>query len=317
MSENTSNREETVQSTDWTKVTVEGKRAILDDIVAVMSMLDNGLMIEDYSDIELNGMYGELIDESILNADKDTVRVSLFVPAEKSLPEYLQFLKERFSTLSLDTNIACEGLCEEDWAESWKKYYKPVHIGRVTVVPAWEEYAPTAGEVIIRMDPGMAFGTGTHETTRLVMQLLEEEVRGGERVLDIGCGSGILSLCAAKLGASSCAAYDIDPVAVRVAKDNIASDGAQNITCGVSDLLHGVDLSCGKFDLVLANIVADIILRLAPDLHTVLTPGARVILSGIIEGRVNDILGAMEANGYRLLRTASERDWYALLVEKI
>ena len=308
----------TIQSPDttWTQVTVTGATAILDDIVAVMSMLDNGLMIEDYSDVELNGMYGELMDDAILNADKSTVRVSLFVPAERPLPDYLLFLKERFDALDLPVKIDCQGLREEDWAESWKKYYKPVHIGRVTVVPAWEDYTPAEGEIIIRMDPGMAFGTGTHETTRLVMQLLTEEVRGGERALDIGCGSGILSLCAVKLGAASCAAYDIDPVAVRVARENIALDGCENITCDTSDLLHNVSSVDGGYDLVVANIVADIILRLAPDLASVLHKGSRVILSGIIESRVADITSAMEALGYRLLRSVAERDWYALLIEK-
>ena len=129
-------------NTEWTKVTAVGAHALLDDITAVMSMLDNGLMIEDYSDIELNGMYGELIDESILNADKDTVRVSLFVPSDKPLPDYLHFLKERFRALALDVTVECEGMREEDWAESWKQYYKPIKLGRVAIVPAWEDYTP-------------------------------------------------------------------------------------------------------------------------------------------------------------------------------
>ncbi len=303
-------------ATGWTKVTVTGAHQLLDDITAVMSMLDNGLMIEDYSDLELNGMYGELMDDSLLQADRSIVRVSLFVPAEKSLPEYLSFLRERFTALHLEVSIDCQGINEEDWAESWKQYYKPVHLGRVTVVPAWETYTAAHDEIIIRMDPGMAFGTGTHETTQLVIRLLEGQVKGGERVLDVGCGSGILSLCAAKLGAVSCAAYDIDPVAVRVAKENIEADGATNIVCGVSDLLHNVDLAYGPFDLVVANIVADIILRMAPDLSRVVTKDARIILSGIIEDRVPEVIAAMEACGYRLIDSLSLRDWYALLMQR-
>ncbi len=300
----------------WTKVTVTGAHEDLDDITAVMSMLDNGLMIEDYSDLELNGMYGELMDDSLLTADRDIVRVSLFVPAEKPLPEYISFLRERFQALNIEGQIDCEGVNEEDWAESWKQYYKPVHLGRVTVVPAWETYEAAPDEIIIRMDPGMAFGTGTHETTQLVIRLLEGQVKGGERVLDVGCGSGILSLCAAKLGAASCAAYDIDPVAVRVAKENIEADGAANIVCGVSDLLHNVDTAYGPFDLVVANIVADIILRMAPDLSRVVTKDARIILSGIIEDRVPEVTAAMEACGYRLIDSLSLRDWYALLMQR-
>ena len=298
---------------EWTKVTAIGAHALLDDMIAVMSMLDNGLMIEDYSDIELNGMYGELIDESILNADKETVRVSLFVPSDKPLPDYLHFLKERFTALALDVTIECEGMREEDWAESWKQYYKPIKLGRISIVPAWEDYTPDENEAVIRMDPGMAFGTGTHETTRLVMELLQDEIRGGEYVLDVGCGSGILSLCASKLGAQACAAYDIDPVAVRVTRENIEADGADNIVCGVSDLLKGVDRTHGPFDFVVANIVSDIILRMAPDLGDYITDGARVILSGIIGERAEEIRTAMTSLSYTFERELTDNDWYAML----
>ena len=302
-------------NTEWTKVTSIGARAQLDDIIAVMSMLDNGLLIEDYSDIELNGMYGELIDESILNADKNIVRVSLFVPSDKPLPDYLHFLRERFGALSLDVKLECEGMREEDWAESWKQYYKPIKLGRIAIVPAWEEYTPEEGERILRMDPGMAFGTGTHETTRLVMEMLSDEIHGGERLLDVGTGSGILALCAAKLGASECYAYDIDPVAVRVAKENVEKDGAENVHCGVADLLDGVDTTL-PYDFVVANIVADIILRLLPSLGSVMKVGARAILSGIIGPRVEEIRAVLSGCGFTLVREAEERDWYALLIQK-
>ena len=122
----------------WTKLTVTGKTEKLDDIVAVMSMLDNGLMIEDYSDFSLNGMYGELVDESILEADKSTVKVSLFVPEEKSLAEYREYIETRLSALGIEATIECEGMNEDDWSQSWKQYYKPIPLGKVTIVPAWE-----------------------------------------------------------------------------------------------------------------------------------------------------------------------------------
>ena len=301
---------------EWTKLTARGKTADLSDITAVMSMLDNGLMIEDYSDVTLDGVYGDLIDESILNADREHVGVSLFVPAEKSLAEYISFLRERFAALSLDVTLETEGMREEDWAESWKQYYHPIPLGRVTVVPAWQEYTPKEGEAIIRMDPGMAFGTGTHETTRLVMKMMQDVIVGGERVLDLGCGSGILSLCASKLGAAFCAAYDIDPVAVRVAEENIREDGADNIVCGVSDLLRSVDVSGGKYDFVLANIVADVILRLLPDVGAYMKDGGRMILSGIICPRADEVRAAALENGFAIIEEREENDWLAILVEK-
>jgi ribosomal protein L11 methyltransferase len=301
----------------WTKLTVESETKNLDSIVSVMSMLDNGLMIEDYSDFSFNGMYGELVDESILNADKNTVRVSLFVPEEKNLSEYTSFLKERFSALSLTVKLTADGVSEEDWAESWKQYYKPISLGKVTIVPAWEDYEAKEGEVIIRMDPGMAFGTGTHETTRLVMRIMQDELRGGERVLDVGTGSGILSICASKLGAKTCNAYDIDPHAVSVARENALADGCDNITVGVSDLLKGVDLGGGKYDFCVANIVADIIIRMMPDISGYLTDGAPLILSGIINTRKDEVLESVKAHGFTVIREENENDWVALLVRKV
>jgi len=299
---------------NWTKLTVTGKVADLDTISSVMSMIDNGLMIEDYSDFSLNGMYGELVDDTILNADKDTVKVSVFVPEERSLAECRSFITERLSILSVSAEISAEGMREEDWAESWKQYYKPVHLGKITVVPAWEDYTPSDDEVIIKMDPGMAFGTGTHETTRLVIRLMQDEILGGERVLDMGTGSGILSICAAKLGAKSCNAYDIDPVAVKVARENARDGGCDNITVGVSDLLKGVDLSEGKYDICLANIVADIILRMLPDINNYVKPEGKIILSGIISPRADEIREAVRKYGYKIIKEETENDWLAMMI---
>ena len=298
----------------WTKITVSGNTKDLDSIVAVMSMLDNGLMIEDYSNFSLNGMYGELVDESILNADRDVVRVSLFVPEERNPLEYREFLQTRLPALGIEGEISLEGMNEDDWAESWKQYYKPVPLGKVTIVPAWEDYEAKDGEVIIRMDPGMAFGTGTHETTRLVIRLMQDEELVGKRVLDVGTGSGILSICASKLGAASCNAYDIDPMAVKVARENCLADGCDNITVGVSDLLRGVDRSGGKYDFCVANIVADIIIRMLPDVRDYVKEGSPLILSGIIGERAEEVRAAVIKNGFTVEKEIKENDWVGMLV---
>lgn len=304
---------------DWTQIRAACRRADLDELCAVMSMLDNNLMIEDYSDIDenLKPVYGELIDDSILNADPDRCAVSIYIPKERGYTDVLAFLRERLRDLGLEAEISVEGLREEDWYNAWKAGYEPVHIGkRLTVVPAWQEYTAAPGEITVKMDPGMAFGTGTHETTRLCAAMVEKHMPAGARVLDIGTGSGILSLFALKLGAESVHAYDIDPVAVRVARENAAANGVSGFTCEVSDLLQNVDRSGGKYGFAMANIVADILIRMSVNVAGYLADGARLVCSGIIEDRADGVTGAMEAHGLFLCDQDSENDWKVLVFEK-
>ncbi len=302
---------------DWTQLKVTVSLADLDSLVAVMSMVNNNLMIEDFSDIDLKTCYGDLIDESILNADKTIAAVSVFLPADRPFTDVLAFVRERLAEIGVEAEFDVIGVNEEDWANSWKAYYKPLHIGkRMVIVPKWEEYDPKDGEIIVTMDPGMAFGTGTHETTRLVIELLEECVIPGMRVADVGCGSGILAICAAKLGAGVCRAYDINPVAVRVARENIADSGETSVTCDVSDLLRGVDLSDGPYDLICANIVADIIIRMAPDVGRYMKEDAILLASGIITERSEEVISALEACDLVIDRRLEDNGWCALVVKK-
>ena len=303
--------------TDWLQIKATAPLGQLDDLVAVMSMINNYLQIEDYSDIDLKTCYGDLIDESILNADKTIASVSVYVPADVGVADSLAFLKERFENNKIDARIDIIGVCESDWANAWKAYYKPIKIGeRMVIVPAWEKYDAKDGEIIVRMDPGMAFGTGSHETTRLVIGLLERYVKSGERVLDVGCGSGILAICASKLGAGLCRAYDIDPVAVKVARENIKDSGQKNITCDQSDLLRQVDIHDGGYDIICANIVADIIIRMTPDVARYLNDEGVLLASGIILERAGDVISCFEANGFEIVETVEDNGWCALAVKK-
>ena len=304
---------------EWKQLRAECAVTDLDDVCAVMCMVDNGLMIEDYSDIAtgLNTVYGELIDESILKADKTRAAVSIYIPEERNPSESVIFLRQRFSDLGLDVDLTVAGLREEEWATAWKQYYKPTHIGeRLVVVPLWEDYTPAPEEVIVKMDPGMAFGTGTHETTRLVAAMLEKYVRPGDLALDLGSGSGILAIFAAKLGAKHVGAYDIDPVAVRVAKENASVNGCDNITCGESDLLAGVDRNMGGYNVITANIVADIIIRMSADISAYAAADATLITSGIISERADDVLSAMAKTDFVLIDRAEEKGWCALVFRK-
>ncbi len=302
---------------DWTQVKVTVALEKLDTLTAIMSMLNNNLMIEDFSDIDLKTCYGDLIDESILNADKTVAAVSLFLPADRPFTDAVAFIRERMAADGFEGKVEVIGVNEEDWANSWKAYYKTLHIGKkMVIVPMWEDYTPAAGEIIVRMDPGMAFGTGTHETTRLVIELLEKYTQPGCRMLDVGCGSGILAICASKLGATECRAYDIDPVAVRVANENILESGQTNVTCEVSDLLKQVDLSGGQYDLICANIVADIIIRMAPDVGRYMKEDAILLASGIITERAEEVTAAIEAAGLIVADRLVDNGWCALVVKK-
>ena len=302
---------------DWSQVKVTVALSALDTLTAIMSMVNNNLMIEDFSDIDLKTCYGDLIDESILNADKTVAAVSVFLPADRPFTEAVAFIRDRMRESGIEGKVEVIGVSEEDWANSWKAYYKPLHIGKkMVIVPAWERYEEQPGEIIVRMDPGMAFGTGTHETTRLVIELLENYTKQGARVLDVGCGSGILAICARKLGAGECKAYDIDPVAVRVARENIKDSGETGVTCDVSDLLRGVDLTGGKYDLICANIVADIIIRMAPDVGAYMKDDAILLASGIITERAEEVEAALVAEGLVIAARHDDNGWCALVVKK-
>ncbi len=304
----------------WSQLKVTCKVPHLDTLCAIMSYIDSSIMIEDYSDIEtgLKTVYGDLIDESILNSNKTVASCSIYVSEDKNINEYISFIQSQLTENGIDAKIEILGTDEEEWSTAWKKYYKPTHIGKkMVVVPSWEEYHPADGEIVIDMDPGMAFGTGTHETTRLCAEFLEENLQAGDYLLDVGSGSGILAICASKLGAEKCAACDIDPIAVRTEKENAERNGCPNIDCYVSDLLSDVKLMDNRpFDVVTANIVADIIIRLAPDVGALIRPNGLLIASGIIDEREADVDAALQKYGFEKISAKHEKGWCAILVKK-
>ncbi len=304
---------------NWIQIKVTCNVADLDTVTSVMSMVDNGLMIEDYSDVdrELDGVYGDLIDETILEADRTVASVSVFIPEIKSPAESLLFIRGRLAELQIDAEVTQTGVKEEDWADSWKQYYKPIKTGdRLVIVPVWETYDPTPDEITVLMDPGMAFGTGTHETTRLCAALLEQYVTPGCTMLDVGCGSGILAICAAKLGASQCFACDIDPQAVKVAVENTKLNDTPNVKCAVSDLLKQTEKVEGGYQVAAANIVADVIIRLAPDIGAYLADDGVLIVSGIIIERAEETVAALNEAGFRVIDDRRENGWYAAAVKR-
>lgn len=200
---------------------------------------------------------------------------------------------------------------EEDWSNAWKKYYHPVQVGEHLVVcPSWEAYDRQPDDVVLTLNPGMAFGTGTHDTTRLCMELLEKYITPQDTVLDVGCGSGILAITAALLGANKIIGCDIDEVAVKVAGENAALNGVQDrIAFHQGDLTSQVE---GSFQIICANIVADVIIRLSKDAGRYLAKDGIFITSGIIDTREQDVLNALEQNGFQVIERRTSGGWVAL-----
>jgi ribosomal protein L11 methyltransferase len=300
----------------WTQIRVECELKDLDTVTAVMSMVDNGLMIEDYSDVTegMNAIYGELLDEEIIKKDKNKAAVSVYLSEDRNAPETVYMLTTRFASLGVKTEISTQGLNETDWANCWKKYYKPVRIGKhVVIVPMWEEFSPEADDVVVRMDPGMAFGTGTHETTALCAELIEKYMDRGVRALDVGTGSGILAILASKLGAAEIDALDIDHNSVRVAKENCEQNGTLNVNCRQSDLIAKAD---GKYDFISANIVADIIIRMAQNVGDFLKDDGTLVVSGIIEPQAQQVVSVFAEKGFVLIDKLDKNDWNAFVFKK-
>ena len=295
------------------------------DVVSMLLMQNGaaGTAIEDRNDVpdpsKPHG-YWELIDQSLIDSMPEDVLVKGWLPVNERLSDSLSALKEQLSllpqlnpdialgTLALDTNQ----VDEQDWAECWKKFYKPFRAGRTLVVkPTWEPFEPQAGDKIIQIDPGMAFGTGTHETTGLCLSLLEEYMKPGMDVMDVGTGSGILAIGAALLDASRVLAIDIDPVAVKVARENVSQNGLdRRIRVMEGDLVKDVQET---FDLCLANILADVICFLSVPLKEKIRPGGTFICSGIIRDRERDVLDALSVSGYEVVEKQYRGEWVAIV----
>ena len=279
---------------------------------ALLEMGVTGYSVRDAADFEafLAGKHGhwDYIDDEVMKLRGAETALTVYFAENAQGNENLALLRqalERLRTLDAQSlwgrlEYTLGSVCEEDWSTAWKKYYTPVKVGeRLVVCPSWEQYAPHAGEVIVKLDPGMAFGTGTHESTRLCMQLMERCIKPHARVLDVGCGSGILAVAALLLGAESAVGVDIDETAVQVAGENAALNGVaarSRFICG-----NLADKITGKYDLIFANIVADVILAFAPDIPAYLEKGGVFIASGIIDTRADEVLDGLKAQGFTVL----------------
>jgi ribosomal protein L11 methyltransferase len=203
---------------------------------------------------------------------------------------------------------------DDDWATAWRKYFKPIRIGRIVVKPSWEEFEPGPEDTVVELDPGMAFGTGNHESTRLCLLVLQDYVKGGETVLDVGTGSGILAIAAARLGAASVTGIDNDPIAVDAARENVARAGLSDfVRIALGDSPRVFE---GAADVVVANIVPGVIIPMAPDLCATTRAGGVVITSGIVVERADEVRAGLESAGLATLETRADNDWVAIVSGK-
>ncbi|WRS26526.1 50S ribosomal protein L11 methyltransferase [Oscillospiraceae bacterium MB08-C2-2] len=286
-----------------------------------------GVAISDSADFAefLAGKQGrwDYIDDEVMKLQNAETKVTFYLPEGDQGQQLLEAAGELVAALRKENEDGRWGrlatgstsLREEDWAEGWKKYYVPTRIGKKLVVcPSWEQYQPQPEDVVIHLDPGMAFGTGTHQSTRMCMAHTENHLNAGDTVLDIGCGSGILAVTALLLGASSAVGVDLEEVAVVTARENaILNHVEDKATFLMGDLAAQVT---GTFDLIYANIVADVICRLCPSVPGLLNPGGRLITSGIIDTREADVLAALEQSGLTVIDRLTEGGWVSLCCER-
>ena len=273
--------------------------------------------------------YWDYADDAALENQPAVRAYVALLPENEGIEEAVRASMKELSAIEPEIGVPLGSLevfaqevDEEDWANNWKKYYKPINIGeRLTVCPTWEKAEDDGTRAILRIDPGMAFGTGTHHTTRMCLELLEKNMHGGELVADIGCGSGILSTAALLMGASEAVALDIDPVATKVAVETAEENGIDlmKYTVYTGDILTDKQIRTAvmrrQYDIVLANIVANVIIALAPIVPYLMHKGSRFIASGIIDDRLDEVVEALDRNGLKVNKVLEGEDWRALEAE--
>lgn len=306
---------------DWTDIQLCVPNNRIEDATAIACMVTDGVYVEDYSDLEesvLEIAHIDLIDEDLLAKDRTKAILHIYLDPKENPAETISFLQERFQSVSIPFELNTQTLREEDWANNWKQFFHPLAVGKkLLICPSWEtpDKELLENRKILTIDPGMAFGTGGHDTTRLVLETMEEYITEDSHLLDVGCGSGILSMAGLLLGAKDAFGIDINETAVKTAVENGALNGftppAYNMVVG--DLAKDVK---GTFNIVVANIVADAIKMLSPDVPRFLTKDGVYIVSGIIDTREQDVTEALLACNFEIVERKEHGGWLCLVTKQ-
>ncbi len=298
---------------DWTEVKISVNADDTDRAGDIASMVvPYGIYIEDYRDLEAEAWeiaHIDLIDEELLSKDRTKSIVHIYISPEENPAEAVAFLQERYAAEGIESEILLNQCRNEDWENNWKQYFHPIPVGeKLLIRPTWEDEFEAGDRKVLNIEPGLAFGTGTHETTRLCLETLEKHIGEGTTVLDIGCGSGILSIAALLLGAKEVTGVDIDALAVKTALEN---GEVNNFYPPQYNILQGnlTDKVSGKFDVVVANIVADVIILFCKDVASFMKDDAVFITSGIIDTREQDVIDAFNKYGFKVRARHTEGGW--------
>ncbi|MBQ6885406.1 MAG: 50S ribosomal protein L11 methyltransferase [Clostridia bacterium] len=304
---------------DWTEITARVPTEKTDEAAAIANMtVPYGIYIEDYTNLEADAeeiAHIDLIDDELVNKDRTHSIIHMYIAESDNAIEAVSYLRERFTACGIENEIKCELVDDANWNENWKKYFKAFEIGeRLAVCPSWEKYDNKDNRTVISLDPGAAFGTGSHATTSLCLEILEKRVTAATTVLDIGTGSGILAIAADLLGAQSAIGVDIDAQSVKTAINNAEINGVSNKTeFLVGDL---ADKISGKYDIVCANIVADVVIRLFDNVANFMKDDGILIVSGIIDMRANDVETAAAQHGFKIAQSLTREEWHAYVLTK-
>lgn len=304
---------------EWTEIKITVPLDRTEEAEAIANMVvPYGIYVEDYSELEKDAReiaHIDLIDEDLIKKDRTISIIHIYISNEENPFEAAEYLKERYAAVGIKSEIETDNVNDAAWADNWKKFFKVTEIGEKLVIrPSWEEYDNKSGRVVLSIDPGAAFGTGTHATTRMCLSLVEKYVQENCDVLDIGSGSGILSIAAALLGAKKVDGVDIDPVAVKVSNENAVINNVQNIVnFKKGDLLEEIS---GKYDVICANIVADVIISLLETVEQFMKPETVFLCSGIIDIREEDVKCAFQKFGFKILDEFESENWRAFAVIK-